>query len=112
MRLGLAYSVAAPAVENKPEGADEATIADFRRSIPIGVHTLVSNIPGNTVSGLILMSPGTANLDILDSTLSQLATTLALMDLQAGAHYDVIAYQETDTPRIRAFLLAYPTSQD
>jgi hypothetical protein len=110
VRLGLAYSAAAPAVVNEPEGTEAPTISEYRRSIAAGVHTLADGVPGNDASGLILMSSGTVNLDVLDSNLAEMATTLAFMDLQAGAHYDVIAYQETDTPRVQAFLLMYPTA--
>lgn len=110
VRLGLAYSAAAPAVVNEPEGTEEPTIREYRRSIAAGVHALTDGVPGNAASGIILMSPGMVNLDVLDSNLAEMATTLAFMDLQAGAHYDVIAYQETNTPRVRAFLLKYPAA--
>lgn len=110
--LGLGYSAPAPAVENLPEGTDEPTVDSYRRSIPGGLLPLVNDIPGGAASGLILMSPGTFNLYILDSSLSKLATTLDFVELEAGAHYDVLAYQEYDTPRVRVFILAYPPRLD
>ncbi|MBI5666554.1 MAG: DUF4397 domain-containing protein [Chloroflexi bacterium] len=110
--LGLGYSEPAPAIENLPEGTDEPTLDDYRRSIPLGLFQLVNDVPGGAASGLILMSPGTFNLYVLDSNLSALAATLDFVDLQAGAHYDVFAYQEPDSPRVRAFLLAYPARAD
>lgn len=112
VQLGLGYSDPAPAIENLPEGTDEPTIDDYRRSIPVGLFQLVNNVPGGAASGLILMSPGTFNLYLLDSNVSQLAATLDFVELQAGAHYDVFVYQEYDSPRLRAFILTYPARLD
>lgn len=108
MRLGLAYSVAAPEIENLPEGTDEPTIDDFRRTIPFGVYTLVNDVSGAAWSGIIMMPAGEHNLDILDSARGQLAASIAFADLRAGVFYDVIAYQEDQSFRVRAFLLEYP----
>lgn len=112
VRLGLAYSTAGPVIDNLPEGTDEPTIEDYRRSIAVGTLTLVNDIAGRADSGVILLPAGTFNLDILDSNRAQLAVSLASVDLQAGAHYDLIAYQETSTPRVRAFILPYPARSD
>ncbi len=112
VRLGLAYSTARPAIDNLPEGTDEPTIEQYRRSIPVGTLTLVNDIAGRADSGVILLPAGTFNLDILDSDRAQLAVSLASVELQAGAHYDLIAYQETGTPRVRAFILPYPARSD
>ncbi|GIL12164.1 MAG: hypothetical protein BroJett038_08840 [Chloroflexota bacterium] len=108
VRLGLAYSVAAPEIENLPEGTDEPTIDDFRRTIPFGVYTLVNDVSGAAWSGIIMMPAGEHNLDILDSARGQLAASIAFADLRAGVFYDVIAYQEDQSFRVRAFLLEYP----
>ncbi|NWG15961.1 MAG: DUF4397 domain-containing protein [Chloroflexi bacterium] len=108
VRLGLAYSVAAPEIINAPEGTDEPTIEDFRRTIPFGVYTLVNDVSGGTWSAVILMSTGEYNLDLLDSERTQIAASIAFANLRAGAFYDVIAYQERLSPRVRAFLLEYP----
>lgn len=90
------------------EATGEVEPDDGRQSIPFGIQQIVNNIGGGSASNIILMAEGTFDLMVLDSASNTLATTLRSITLEAGAHYDVIAYQEINSPRVQAFIVTYP----
>ncbi len=107
-RFGLAYSAAADSTVSNPDGMS-TEMEDLRRSIPFGLQRLVDNIAGQNFSGSILMPIGAFDIHIVDSTQNALAATIPNFSMEAGAHYDVVAYQESGSPRVRAFMVEYPS---
>jgi hypothetical protein len=106
-RFGLAYSSSANPTVGNPDGLS-TDMEDLRRSIPFGLQRLVDNIAGQNFSAPVLMPIGAFDLHIVDSTQNALAATIPNFTLEAGAHYDVIAYQESGSPRVHAFVVEYP----
>jgi|GEM_PF-1000653 len=104
--LGLGFS---PQDPTPVSGTPAPVIEDLRRSIPGGIQRLVNGVAGSERSSVILMPMGIYDLEIIDSNTDQLATTLSNNPLDAGAHYDVIVYEERDSIRIRGFVVEYPT---
>jgi hypothetical protein len=54
------------------------------------------------------MPVGTFDIYIVDGTQNALAATIPSVRLEAGAHYDIIAFEEPGTSRVAAFVLEYP----
>jgi hypothetical protein len=106
-RFGLAYSASADTTVSNPDGVS-ADMEDMRRSIPFGLQRLVDNIAGQNFSAPVLMPIGAFDLHIVDSAQNVLVATIPNFSMEAGAHYDVIAYQESGSPRVRAFVVEYP----
>jgi hypothetical protein len=106
-RFGLAYSAPANTTVNNPDGVS-ADMEDMQRSIPFGLQRLIGNIGGQNFSGPILMPIGAFDLHVVDTTQNALVATIPNFNLEAGAHYDVIAYHEGTSPRVRAFIVEYP----
>lgn len=79
-----------------------------RRSIPAGVQRIVNSLSGGSASRTILMPFGLFDIDLFDPAAVQLVGAIPGVKFEAGAHYDIIAYQEADTDQVRAFLLRYP----
>ncbi len=104
--FGLAYSAANTTVNN-PD-AVSVDSGDIRRSIPFGLQRLVDNIMAQNFSGPVLMPAAAFDIHILDTAQNSLAATIPNVTLAAGAHYDVIAYQEGGSRRVQGFILQYP----
>jgi hypothetical protein len=104
--LGLGFSEQDPTPES---GIPAAPNEDIRHSIPGGVQRLVEDIPGGGRSTTVLMPTGIYDLEILDSNTDQLATTFSNIQLNSGAHSDVIVYEENESTRILGFVVEYPT---
>jgi hypothetical protein len=106
-RLGLAYSLANTTVSNPDRVSAE--MSDVRRSISFGLQRLVENVAGQNFSSPILMPVGAFDIYILDTTQNNVAATIPNITLEAGAHYDVVAYEERESRRVHAFVVEYPT---
>ncbi len=104
--LGLGFSAQDPTPES---GVPAAPNEDIRRSIPGGVQRLIDDIPGSEISSIVLMPTGIYDIEILDSNTDQLATTFSNIALDSGVHYDIIVYEESESIRIRGFVVVYPT---
>ncbi|MBZ0283539.1 MAG: DUF4397 domain-containing protein [Anaerolineae bacterium] len=102
--LGFASVSATPAAEATANVGEED---DQRTTIPFDVQHILEDIAGGSTSNVISMPTGTFDLLILDTGLDMLATLISGAELETGMQYDVIAYQETSSPRVRAFLLVY-----
>ncbi|MBC7813710.1 MAG: DUF4397 domain-containing protein [Burkholderiales bacterium] len=118
IRLGLMLSQVDPIRNNVPtpvpgslivpttaEGSD---FPAFRRSIPFGARAIIDDVSGSSASGNIVIPFGTRNMEIIDVEQNLLALTIANVTLELGQHYDVIAFQEANTPRVRGLVLQYP----
>jgi hypothetical protein len=106
-RFGLAYAAPADPTVSNPDGVS-ADMGDTRRSIPFGLQRLIDNIAGQNFSSPILMPTGAFDLHIVDSTQNALAATIPNFNMEAGAHYDVITYEEPGSSQVRAFVVEYP----
>lgn len=105
--LGLGFSP--PDTVSAPSGGSHLSLeGDSRRSIPAGVQRVINALGGGSASEIILMPSGLFDIELLDAAAAQLAATIPGVRLEAGAHYDIIAYQEPETDRVRGFLLRYP----
>lgn len=105
--IGFAPVSATPAAEATANVGEED---DQRDTIPFGVQRILENIAGGSTSNVILMPTGTFDVFILDSGMDMVGTTISGAMLEAGVHYDVIAYQETNSLRIQGFIIQYPAS--
>lgn len=83
-------------------------ITGERPFVPNGIQQSVNAIGGGQASNVILMPVGTFNFYIIDSNAHEIAATITQMALEAGAHYDVIGYQNSDATQSQAFVLTYP----
>lgn len=107
--IGIGFSPQDPTQQASNSAAPSD---DLRRSIPGGMQQLIDSVPGGSVSTAALLPSGIFSLEILDAVTAQWGATIPNVALDPGAHYDVIAYEEQDTTRIQAFVVAYPARLD
>ncbi len=101
-QLGLGYSTARSDII-QPGPND-----NFRLPITRGVTQLVEGIGPLEMSAPVRPEPGTFNIRILDTAREAVALTLTEVLLEAGQHYDVVAYREPTSIKIEAFIVPYP----
>lgn len=109
-QLGLAHSTSASTSANPSRFSESPAGELFRRSIPFGVTTIVGmeSRPGS-VSNVLLAPIGTYDVHILDTVTKEIAATIRQVNLQAGIHFDVIAFQHPDSQLVEGFVLPYPS---
>lgn len=114
IRFSLGFSVPDP-TPTGPTATPEAVVTEevitsTRRSLPLGVTTLISPLGGLNASQEIRVPVGTYKLYIIDSVLNQEANTIPIVELAPGATVSVIAYQELSSERVIAFTVTVPGS--
>lgn len=105
--LGVGFADASPT----PVAEATANIGpedDERDTIAFGVQRILENIAGGSKSDIILMPTGTFDIMILDSVQDLLAATVSGVTMESDTHYDIFAFQETTSPRVRTFAVIYP----
>ncbi|MBZ0291908.1 MAG: DUF4397 domain-containing protein [Anaerolineae bacterium] len=109
-QLGLAYSPAAEPGTDRIGTPPDAS--NFRRSVAFGMERIIpiTDISAGTASAFGIVPAGITSVHILDTTddPDSVASTISGVELEPGRLYDVVAYQESDSPRVNAFILAYP----
>jgi hypothetical protein len=106
--FSLAYSESTTETESEATPAPAPEAPDLRRSIPFGVFRIMSNVGSGDASNAILMPAGRFDISIIDTELLQIGATISGVPLNGNTHYDIVAYQEVGTARIRAFAVPYP----
>jgi hypothetical protein len=114
VRFGMAYSATA---ETSPVNTAVQPESDsFRRSMTVGMEGVIAieDVDKGNFSPVGIAPAGLYAIHILDTLddPSTVAASIRAVDLQPGGHYDVIAYQETDSRVVQAFVVPYPVVSD
>lgn len=82
----------------------------YRQSFSFGIEPLnaVNTTEAGSFSNVSLIPAGTHNIYIIDTTVNQIAANIQNVTINETTHYDVFAFQERDSLRVRGFILAYP----
>ena len=114
VQLTLAQSASAAGDGAPGRFAEVPQSETFRRSMTIGVSPVsrMAEVTGAGVSPALPIRAGLLDLHVVDARTGDIAASIRRADLAPGRHYDVIAFQRLDSPRIDAFVLAYPASSD
>lgn len=107
--FALAYSESTVAAESEATPAPAPEAPDLRRSIPFGIFRIMTEVNSGSASNAILMPEGRFDVSIIDSELLQIGATISGVPLKGNSHYDIVAYEETETQRIQAFAVPYPS---
>ena len=107
--LGIAAIAAAETSTNLFTQSPETE--NFRQSMAFGIDTIanITDIRRRSVSPVALAPLGLHNLYLIDAGLNQIAATINQVNLQPGAHYDVIIYQNLDSALVEGFAVRYPS---
>jgi hypothetical protein len=104
-QLGFGYTVA---TENVTQPGPED---GYRRTMEFGVNIVVRETwPGEIFSPPAYIPAGTHNLHILETSQTELALILTNVQLEGDQHYDIVAYQQENSPQVVSFIIAYPES--
>lgn len=110
IQMGLAYSTATEAGSNRFGTVPDAD--NFRRSLAFGMERIppITDIPAGTASGFGIVPVGIHSVHVIDITDDPDSVTSSIngIEMESSRLYDVIAYQEAGSRRVRAFVLAYP----
>jgi hypothetical protein len=108
--LGMAVSRTDTPVPGMTIVGESAANTEGRRSFAFGVERVptLTKITGRTASPVTLAPLGAHDLHITDDVLDLIAVSFRGADLSPGAHYDVIVYQNIDSPVIEGFAVRYP----
>lgn len=80
----------------------------IRQPIPAGVQRTVERVAEGSASPVILVPVNTLNLFVIDAITNELAASILNTEMKTGSHYDIVAYQETNSQRVHALLFEYP----
>jgi hypothetical protein len=108
VRFGLAQSPPAEAVSPGAEDSVEDGEVNYRTSLQFGGQRLIDNVLSRQSSPIATVPSQMRNLQVIDAERLAIAAIIAQVDLQPGRHYDVIAFQQRDSLRVEAFVIAYP----
>ena len=90
---------------------ESAANAEGRRSFAFGIDRIpnLAQVPGRSASDVILAPLGLHDLHVTDDVLNLIAVSFRGADLAPAVHYDVVVYQNLDSPIIEGFAIRYPT---
>jgi hypothetical protein len=108
-RFTLAYGV--PTETARPGDLEQFGEGVFRQSFAFGIQLLetVEVTEAGSFSNVSLIPAGTHDIYVIDSNTNEIAVNIQNVTISEGTHYDVLAFQNRDSPRVRAFILAYPS---
>ncbi len=106
MRYGMASTGALPPDQRLPEGTEEAV--GRRLSLPMGAQRYVQKIDGGAISTAVSIKPGDYDIFIIDQLNFGIARTVEDVAVDANRLYDVVAFQQSDSPVVSAFVVPYP----
>jgi hypothetical protein len=112
-RFALAYGASLSNIPTQPKPgviitSQSPASVNFRVSIPVGMTRILNDIRSGSASATTRTPTGASDLIIIDAAQAALAATLPGVDLSAGVHYDVVAFQQVGSPEVKAFILPYP----
>lgn len=107
LRFSVGFSVPDPTpvgpTATSSAAATEEAITTTRRSLPLGVTSLISPVGGLNASPEVRVPVGTYKLYIIDAALNREASTIPVVELTPGAIINIIAFQEYSSERVIAF---------
>ncbi len=106
MRYGMASTTAIPADQRLPEGTEEAE--GRRLSLPMGAQRYVQNIDGGALSTAVSIKPGDYDIFVVDQLKFGIARRVNDVTIEANRLYDVVAFQESSSDVVAAFVVPYP----
>ncbi|MFN8375242.1 MAG: DUF4397 domain-containing protein [Anaerolineae bacterium] len=109
VEFGLAYSLAT--VSTSIEVATETVEPVFRSSLPLDTQIIIESLgnqSGEFIVDTVAIPAGMRDVFVLDATTQQVAAYIAALNLEAGQHYDIIAFQSSNSAQVRAFVIHYP----
>lgn len=113
-RLGLGISQTSQSTAGSSPFTQAPETENFRRSLSFGIEPVIniSDIAPENVSPVGIASTGPHFLYILDTASSEVAGTIGPINLEPGRSYDVIAFEDIDTPRIQGFVVSRIETSD
>jgi hypothetical protein len=114
VQLGIAYSISTVALVPTPIPTevvfDEQTT--FRYTLPGSAVVALQGVTNRSVFegfvDTIAVPSGVRDVYVVDSATQNLAAYLGTLLLEANTHYDIVAFQASNSQFVRAFVLAYP----
>jgi hypothetical protein len=108
--LGMAVSRTDTPSSAQTLVGESAANEEGRRSFAFGIERLpnLTQIPNRMASSVVLAPFGAHDLHVTDDALDLIAVTFRGADFSPGVHYDVIVYQNLDSPIIEGIAIRYP----
>ncbi len=108
--LGLAVSRTDTPSNTMTLIGESPTNAEGRRSFAFGIERVpnLTQVAGRDASAVILAPLGAHDLHVTDDKLDLIAASFRGADLSPATHYDIIVYQNIESPIIEGFAVRYP----